>query len=206
MAELACGAADIGLAPSEEAFSRFRTYLDTLMLWRRRFSLTAATTPLAVVREHILDSLQIARFLRPEFQVVDLGSGAGFPGISLAIVCAECSFILVESHRKKANFLREVARAASLANVEVVEQRAEALHTLRLKPSDVVVSRAVWSLSAFLALSEQLLNDRGLAIAMRGSRGLAEAADYHGALVPYEIFRYALSNGRQHALVIYQRP
>jgi 16S rRNA (guanine527-N7)-methyltransferase len=155
--ELAREASTLGLVLSEHAIARFRIYLDTLLMWRQRLSLTAAATPLEVVRSHILDSLAPWKFVQPGYRLVDLGSGAGFPGIPLAIICEQSHVTLVESRRKKANFLRAVIRATGLKNVEVIEARAEVLVQQAAVPWDIVVSRAVWRLPEFLAISGRLL-------------------------------------------------
>lgn len=206
IAELIRAAAALGLALSETAITRFQVYIDTLLLWRSRLSLTAAATPDEIVRAHIVDSLMLCRYIHPGMRVADLGSGAGFPGIPLAIVCDRARVSLVESRRKKASFLREVVRAAGLANVEVIEERAERLADHGAEPWDVVVSRAVWALPYFLDLSEHLVARGGLVIAMKGPKDTAEAPSYHGPLVPADVVDYQLRGGVRHRLIIYRRP
>src|SRR5512140_185186 len=124
---LARAALAVPITLTASALDRCKRYVETLLLWRQRLSLTSAATPWAIVLDHILDSLHLAPLIRPGCRVADIGSGAGFPGVPLAIVCPEAHFVLVESRRKKANFLREVARQVRLTNVEVAEQRAEGL-------------------------------------------------------------------------------
>ena len=207
IAELIRAAAALGLALSETAITRFQVYIDTLLLWRRRLSLTAAATPDEIVRAHIVDSLMLCRFIQPGMRVADLGSGAGFPGIPLAIVCDRARVSLVESRRKKASFLREVVRAAGLANVEVIEERAEHLAEHGVQRWDVVVSRAVWALPYFLDLSDHLVARGGLVIAMKGPKDTAEVPSYHhGPLVPADVVDYQLRGGVRHRLIIYRRP
>jgi 16S rRNA (guanine527-N7)-methyltransferase len=196
-------AARIGVAISGTAAARFQVYIDTLLLWRSRLSLTTAATPEAIVRMHIIDSLSVCRFIRPGMRVADLGSGAGFPGIPLAIMCDNARLALVESQRKKANFLREVIRRAQLTNAEVIEERAE-----HLAPAswDLVVSRAVWRLPGFLGVSERLLKKGGLAVAMKGPTGIAESRSDHGVLVPSEVVEYQLPSAAHHRLIVYRKP
>ncbi|HVO27232.1 MAG TPA: 16S rRNA (guanine(527)-N(7))-methyltransferase RsmG [Candidatus Margulisiibacteriota bacterium] len=204
--DLIHGAAALGIALSDTAVCRFQAYVDTLLLWRTRISLTAASTAGAIVRSHILDSLPLGRFIQPGTRIADLGSGAGFPGIPLAIVCAGAQVSLVESRRKRASFLREAVRTCELANAEVIEERAEHLADRGAGPWDVVVSRAVWQLRDFLVLAERLVAPGGLAIAMRGgTRGAADPA-YCGPLLESEVVEYRLPGGAHHRLIVYRKP
>ena len=186
------------------ALLQCKSYVGTLLLWRRRLSLTSAATPQAIVLDHILDSLYVAPFLKPGFRVADIGSGAGFPGIPLAIAFPEARFVLIESRRKKANFLREVARKTQLANVEVAEQRAEALPADVSHSFDVVMSRALGPVSELLALANRLVKLNGLVIAMKGPKGRDELAQHPG-FAAAEIVEYQLPSGAQHLLVLYRR-
>ena len=205
IAELVRESAALGVTLSDAAITRFQTYIDTLLLWRTRLSLTTAATAQQVVREHILDSLALCRFIQRGMRVADLGSGAGFPGVPLAIACDSARVSLVESRRKKANFLREVVRSAMLANVEIIEERAERLVGDVTKPWDLVVSRAVWALTDFLAVSERLLVRGGLAIAMKGPKASSETLLDRGTFVPGDIVEYRLATGAHHRLMVYRR-
>ncbi len=203
--ELMRGAAALGIALPDTAISRFEVYIQTLLLWRSRLSLTAASTSEDIVRLHILDSLPLCRFVQPGMRVADLGSGAGFPGIPLAIACDRAHVSLVESRRKKANFLREAVRTCDLANAEVIEARVEHLAERGAWHWDIVVSRAVWRLRDFLVLAERLLAHGGLAIAMRGPGGAEEPA-YCGPLLQSEVVEYQLRSGAHHQLIAYRKP
>lgn len=188
------------------ALTCFDIYVDTLLLWRRRLSLTGAATALAIVRYHIADSLFVAPLIQPEFRVADLGSGAGFPGVPLAIACPTATIVLIEARRKKANFLRDVVRRTGLPNLTVVEARAERLGSDHLASYDLVVSRAVWPLEEFLRLSEPLLRPNGLAVAMKGPKGPDELPLQNGsAFSQPEIVRYHLHNGVRRMLLVFRR-
>ena len=204
--ELVREAAAISVALSDSAITRFQIYIDTLLLWRKRLSLTTAASAEEIVRSHILDSLTLCRFVLPGMRVADLGSGAGFPGIPLAIAGDQARVSLVESRRRKANFLREVVRSAELANAEVIEERAERLADHVTEPWDVVVSRAVWRLSDFLKVSEHLLARGGVAVAMKGPRASTERPLYRGALVPSDVVEYRLQSGAHRQLIVYRKP
>jgi len=203
LADLERGACALGLALSKKQLAQFEGYLGTLLLWGRRLSLTGATTERELVRQHILDSLPAARFVSPHYHVADLGSGAGFPGIPLAIACPAASATLVESRRKRANFLREVARSARLENVEISEDRAELIAKERPAAYDVVISRAVWDTVDFLRVGAPLLKLGGVAIAMKGPK-TATGITSPGFSAP-EVVRYSIPDGIEHVLVVYRR-
>jgi 16S rRNA (guanine527-N7)-methyltransferase len=122
------GARALGVRLTGEQVDRFRTYRDELLRWAARMNLTALRSPEAVVRDGFLDALTCERMIGPQVRrVLDLGSGAGFPGIPLALVRSEIVFTLIEASRKKVSFLRHIVRRLELANVTVVPGRAEAL-------------------------------------------------------------------------------
>jgi len=204
LAELAAEAKAIGIVIPVQALRHFEAYLGTLLIWRARVSLTAAASPVDIVRFHILDALRVARYIEAGARVADLGSGAGFPGVPLAIICPRAKFVLVESRRKRANFLREVVRGARLENVEVMEDRAEALVTQCGGQFDVVVSRAVWQLAEFLDIGAALLRPGGMAIAMKGPKALAEAV-VHPGFGATETVRYQLNGTVERVLLLARR-
>jgi 16S rRNA (guanine527-N7)-methyltransferase len=122
------GALALGLRLTREQIDRFRTYREELLRWAARMNLTALRSPEAIVRRGFLDALTCAGLIGPRVRrVLDLGSGAGFPGIPLALVRPEVEFSLVEASRKKTSFLRHIVRTLQLANATVVLGRAEAL-------------------------------------------------------------------------------
>ncbi len=207
LAELAAGARGFGLPLSIAQIACFEIYIDTLLVWNRRLSLTAARTAGEVVRKHILDSLPAARLIPSqstitEPRVADLGSGAGFPGVPMAIVRPDAHVTLVEPRRKRANFLREIAREVPLPNVEVREEHAETISG-DAAVYDLVVSRALWPLPKFLDISRRLLRPGGLAIAMKGPKTAAE--ETAPGFAAQETVRYALPDGAQHVLLVYRR-
>ena len=121
---------------SEEQISGLSAHFELLLKWNQKMSLTTVTDPVEAATRHYGESLLLAQRLTPG-SVVDIGSGAGFPGIPAAIMRPDCRFDLVESNQRKAVFLREAVR--SLAGVRVLAQRADVLPG----KYDWVVSRAV---------------------------------------------------------------
>ncbi len=165
------GARLLGFPLPPQTLSKLVLFLQELRFWSRAVRLVSQSEPEVVIRKHVLDSLAITPLIPPAVRLVDLGSGAGFPGVVLAVVFPTLKVALVEARRKKANFLREVVRKAHLDHVEVFEARAEAL-TKREAPLreafSLAISRATWSLKEFLKLAHPFLFPGGLALAMKG--------------------------------------
>ncbi|HMG02060.1 MAG TPA: 16S rRNA (guanine(527)-N(7))-methyltransferase RsmG [Edaphobacter sp.] len=138
-----------------ELLPRLSLYLDLLVRWNARTNLTSIRSPQEIVRRHFGESLFAARNLGdplPE-TLLDLGSGAGFPGLPIALLYTGVSVTLAESQNKKATFLREVVRTLALPNVEVWADRAEALPKERR--FDTVTLRAVDDMESALAEATQ---------------------------------------------------
>lgn len=149
-------------------------YLALLLRWNRTYNLTAVRDAARMVTLHLLDSLSLHPHLAHTRRLADLGSGAGLPGIPLALARPQLGIVLVESNGKKARFLREVVRTLGLANVEVAECRAEAL--ARPGEFDTVTARALDSLAGLIAVGGHLLGAEGRLLAMKGARPDAELA------------------------------
>lgn len=131
-------------------YAQLSSYLDLLLKWNARTNLTAVREPEEIVRRHFGESLFAARHLAAGTDsLLDLGSGAGFPGIPIALVHPEIQVTLAESQNKKASFLREVVRTLGLAHVEVWAARAESLPASRL--FHTVTLRAVDNMTAAIA-------------------------------------------------------
>jgi 16S rRNA (guanine527-N7)-methyltransferase len=160
---LASGLAALGFAP-EPLATRLLDYLVLLVRWNGTYNLTAIRDPAEMVSKHLLDSLAITPFVRGT--LADIGSGAGLPGIPLALALPECAITLIESNGKKARFLREAQRHLELANVHVAESRAESFQA----PArfDCLVSRAFGSLAEFVRVGGDLLAEGGRLLAMKG--------------------------------------
>ena len=154
------GAAQLGLAMDVAGVERLLVYLAELMKWSRRVNLVARDTPEAqVVETHFLDSLTLLPFLdgAGEVHLLDVGSGAGFPGLALACVRPDARFTLCEPRQKRVSFLRHVVRTLGLANVEVVAERVEAHLADWPGRFTHITSRAVAEPAAFLPLARPLV-------------------------------------------------
>lgn len=169
-AELDAGLATLGL---DAALAEpLLVYLALLDRWNRTYNLTAIREPRAMVSLHLLDSLAMHPFVRDLGNLADLGSGAGLPGIPLAIAVPALQVTLVESNGKKARFLREATRTLGLGNLRVAESRSEALD----EPGafDAITARAMATLADLLAAGAHLLRPGGRLLAMKGARPDAE--------------------------------
>jgi 16S rRNA (guanine(527)-N(7))-methyltransferase RsmG len=180
------------------------TYIDILFKWNARINLTAIRNPEEIVTRHFGESLFLARHLFPQTQpdpirVIDLGSGAGFPGLPLKIWAPQIHLTLVESNQKKATFLREVSRALTLTNINVYAARAETLFIpkrsiipeesptperspnrersqIRAKSqtsADLVTFRAIEKFDQVLPLAAGLMSPSGCLAVLIGSSQLA---------------------------------
>jgi 16S rRNA (guanine527-N7)-methyltransferase len=149
-------------------------YLALLQRWNAAYNLTAVRDPRQMVVLHLLDSLAIAAHTAGITRLADVGTGAGLPGIPLAIARPDLQVTLVESNGKKARFLREAVRQLRLDNARVAESRAEDLD----EPGafDAITARALAPLAEIIAVGGHLVAPGGRLLAMKGQRPDAELA------------------------------
>jgi 16S rRNA (guanine527-N7)-methyltransferase len=171
------GLEELALALPASAREQLLQYLALLDKWNRIYNLTAIRDPLGMVSHHLLDSLAALPHLplAAAARVADAGSGAGLPGIPLALARPQWQVALIEANQKKAAFLRQARIELELANVEVHEGRIEAW-----RPADrfgLVISRAFTRLADFVATCRHLVAPRGVLAAMKGKHPRAELAD-----------------------------
>ena len=141
-------------------------YLQRLMKWNRRYNLTAVRDPNAVVARHVLDSLSILPWV-DSGPVLDVGTGAGLPGIPLAIARPAMDFCLIDSSGKKTRFLRQAVSELGLPNVEIIHGRVEQLD--RSRHFALIISRAFAALAGMLKASAPMLTESGRCLAMKGA-------------------------------------
>jgi 16S rRNA (guanine527-N7)-methyltransferase len=168
------GLSELGLPLGAGARGRLLAYLDLLARWNKIYNLTAVRDPREMVGRQLLDSLAICPHLHGE-RVLDLGTGAGLPGIPLAIAEPNRSFVLVDSNAKKTRFVRQAIIELGLANAEVVQTRAEAFRPPAL--FDTITARALSSLSSLWCMALPLLAPGGRLLALKGVRPEAELAE-----------------------------
>lgn len=162
---LIAGAARLGVPLDEATAQRLSRVLDELLKWNRAYNLTAITQPREMLTHHLLDSLSVQRFLAGR-RVIDVGTGAGFPGLPLAIVDPQRHFTLLDSNGKKVRFVAHVVRALGLANLDAVHSRAEAF--VPPQPFDTVVARAFAPLPTLVEWVAPLCSPHTRVLAMKG--------------------------------------
>jgi len=168
------GAVQLGFQLDSTQLGRLLDFILEMERWGKAYNLTAIRDPRQMVPYHLLDSLAVAAHVSGE-RVLDLGTGAGLPGVPLAIVSPACRVSLLDSSAKKCRFLRHVVARLGLENVEVVQSRAE--HYRPDQAFDTVVCRAVASLGRLLELSAQLCRPGGRLLAMKGQYPAEELAE-----------------------------
>jgi len=164
---LAAGASDIlGRSLSEAERDHFDKYLKLLLKWQRSQRLLGSTAPDWIVHNVFLDSLLFTRLLpSPAHSIVDIGSGAGIPGIPLKIVLAPVAVTLVEARQKRASFLSAVVRELPLRGCDVLNARVEAVARESARRFDVAVARCAGEPEALLGSAAGLVRRGGLVIA-----------------------------------------
>jgi len=165
LAAIEAGLTAVAMSVPAGAAPTLDRYLDLVAKWNKVHNLTAIQDPGRMVVEHLLDSLSIAPLLRPS-RILDVGSGAGLPGIPLAVARPQWQFTLLDSSRKRCAFLRQATIELSLPNVDIACTRVE-----QFQPStafDTIVSRAFADVAVFTKSASRLLADDGVMIAMKG--------------------------------------
>jgi 16S rRNA (guanine527-N7)-methyltransferase len=164
---LVSGARELGIDLSEAWAETLLQLVDELEQGNAKFNLTAIRDRPGMLRKHVLDSLSVQRYLRGE-RLADVGTGAGFPGLVLAVVNPQRRFTLIEATGKKARFVEQTAERVGCGNVTVVNSRAESYRPFEL--FDTVVARALASLGDFVAYAGHLTAPGGRLLAMKGKR------------------------------------
>jgi 16S rRNA (guanine527-N7)-methyltransferase len=159
------GLLELDIAASTEQVEQLLAFVALIEKWNKTYNLTAIRDREEILRLHILDSLALMSFVSGK-KIADIGTGAGLPGIPLAIFMLQQKFVLVDSNAKKTRFVQQVILELKLTNVEVVHGRVEELK--RSNEFDAVLSRAFASLNDIMAWAEYLLQPNGVLIAMKG--------------------------------------
>jgi 16S rRNA (guanine527-N7)-methyltransferase len=167
------GAKRLGIDLSTEAIIGFSLYLQEILRWSPITDLVSRTDPEFIIRKHFLDSLAVSPLILADCRLVDLGSGAGFPGMILAMVQPSRTVVLLEARRKRVSFLKHVIRKTKLKNIHVYEGRVE---TLAQEPFlqgvfDAAITRATWNLETFLRHACPFLREGGMGLIMKGPEG-----------------------------------
>jgi 16S rRNA (guanine527-N7)-methyltransferase len=184
--ELLQGLARLELTLSAVQIQQLLDYLILLTKWNKAYNLTAVRDPLQMVTRHLLDSLIILPYLGGQ-RIIDIGTGAGLPGIPLAIADPQRSYCLLDSNGKKIRFLQQTVLQLGLKNVTTVEDRAEnytAEHSY-----DSIVARAVASVAEIMSNTQHLLCPTGQWLLMKGQypQEELEAIKAEFSVIPYQV-------------------
>lgn len=163
--QLAAGLEQMGLVPNSEQQVRLLDYIALIQKWNKVYNLTAVREPENMLYQHLLDSLAVLPHVGTG-RLLDVGSGAGLPGIPLAIVKPELQVTLLDSNHKKTTFSRQACIELGLGNVTVACVRVDTY--IPEQPFDAVISRAFSDLSEFVQLSARLCRPGGKLLAMKG--------------------------------------
>jgi len=212
LALLAEGAAALGLELAPATLGHLQVYLEELKLWNAKINLTGLKTDRDIVIKHFLDSLAVLPFLDADSSLVDLGSGAGFPGLVLKLACPHLTLTLVEARQKKAAFLEYLASRFGLTGVQVVQTHLTRPLAQKWEPKvAAVVSRAAFILPRLLELAAPMLAPGGVVLALKGVHlplGELEASGSAAPLLglgPLEQHKYSLPISGEPRLLVMAR-
>lgn len=156
---------------NDEQIKKFMNYMNLLLEWNEKINLTAITQPEEVKLKHFVDSLTVLKYINDDDKVIDIGTGAGFPGIPLKIMKENTKITLLDSLNKRINFLNIVIETLNLSNIQAIHGRAEeiARNKLYREKYDVAVSRAVANLSTLTEYMLPFVKVGGKCICMKGA-------------------------------------
>ncbi|SNR81093.1 16S rRNA m(7)G-527 methyltransferase [Methylobacillus rhizosphaerae] len=171
--KLEAGLQQLGIELSPEVVDKLLAYLALLVKWNKVHNLTAVRDPEDMVTLHLLDSLTVLPHV-PSGRLLDVGSGAGLPGIVLAICRPDLNVTTIDAVQKKASFMRQVKAELQINNLQVVAGRVEQLKPEQ--PFDAVISRAFSEIALFIKLTRHLIAEHGMWLAMKGQNPQEELA------------------------------
>lgn len=175
---------EINVNITEKQILKFYEYMNLLLEWNEKINLTAITEQNEIILKHFVDCLTIQKYIENNNNIVDIGTGAGFPGIPLAIMNNKNKFVLVDSLNKRINFLNDVKEKLELENVDAIHARAEEFcqNKMYREKFDIAVSRAVANLSILAEYLLPAIKVGGKVICMKGSKIDEELNDAKFAL------------------------
>lgn len=172
---LNAGTAELGINISTRQLEKFTVFADELCKWNRKINLTSITDPKEIAVKHFIDSLTILQYVDIKGSLLDIGSGAGFPGIPLKIMSPETSIVSVDAVEKKIHFQRHIVRTLDLEDFSAQHRRAENLLPEYKGYFKTVVSRAFSDIPEFAKYALPLMAENGLIVAMKGRDGRRES-------------------------------
>jgi 16S rRNA (guanine527-N7)-methyltransferase len=199
--------AELGLAPTAAQCEQLADFLALLQRWNATYNLTAVREPEAMLTQHLADCLALVGPLQARLskgRVLDVGSGGGLPGVVLAVMAPALDVTCVDAVGKKAAFVRQVAGALGLPNLQAAHARVEALKS---PPFDLITSRAFASLADFTRLTRHLLvPGSGLWLAMKGRRPDDEVAALPATVDVFHVEPLAVPGLEAERCLVWMRP
>ncbi len=183
------GLNELGFENDPLLIQKLEIYLATLKKWNRVYNLTAIDEDSEIIVKHFLDSLSVNQYIQNSGRILDVGTGAGFPGLILALFNPEKSFVLVDGVSKKISFLQEMIGKLNLKNVIAVHTKVEQYNVA--EQFDIIISRAFADIKKMTKLTSHLIKDGGKFIAMKGPDVMSELDDislpfvHHDITVPF---------------------
>lgn len=173
---LKAGSKELGFTIGDRESTLFFEYLKELKEWNKKINLTSITDDRDIAIRHFLDSLILVPFLANQSSLLDIGSGAGFPGIPLKIVLPDLKVTLMDSVNKKVVFMKHIIRTLNLNSIEVIHARAEDSKSIKKLGGsfDAVTSRAFAELHKFLDIAMPYARNGGILLAIKGPKGVEE--------------------------------
>ena len=161
----------LGFNFSVEQLEKFYKYMNLLIEWNEKMNLTAITEPNDIILKHFIDSITINKYIENSVKVVDVGTGAGFPGIPLSIIRPDLQITVVDSLNKRLMFLQEIKKELELKNIDIVHARAEEFGQNKnyRETFDIATSRAVANLSTLSEYLVPLVKIKGKCVCMKAS-------------------------------------
>ncbi len=202
---------EMGIHLTKEQIAQFHRYFSLLREWNQRMNLTAIDNEEEVIEKHFYDSLKSAEYFHYDDQsLLDVGSGAGFPGLPLKIAFPSLFVTLLEPTTKRVTFLVEVIKQLNLKNIVVVNERAEDYAQKVRSYYDVVTARAVASLPILLELTIPFLKIDGTFVALKGAKGVIEDQESQKAKQELRVSlihmqEWHLENGDQRINLFYKK-
>jgi len=207
-AALLDGARAIGVPLDDAQADRLLAYLALIAKWNRVYNLTAIRDEREMLTQHLLDSLAVVPALRREsggqpIELLDVGSGAGLPGVVIAAVCPEVSVTCVDAVAKKVSFIQQAGAELGLGNLAGVHARVETMQDRRWR---VITSRAFSSLAQFTELTRTLLTPDGVWMALKGKVPENEMKDLPASVAVFHVEHVTVPGLDAQRCIVWMRP
>lgn len=175
---------ELNIDLSEEQITQFFDYMNLLIEWNNVMNLTGITEPKEIILKHFIDSLTVLDKISKTSKIIDVGTGAGFPGVPIKIACPETKVVLLDSLNKRINFLNEVINKLNLKNIQTIHGRAEDLGKDKnyREKFDIAIARAVAPLNILLEYLMPFVKIGGNSICMKGSNSTEEITNSKNAI------------------------